>query len=230
MRTLGMLLTAAGALWGAGPGVIESLYIAKNFTLAADPDAKPWKGVTAVRMDNDRYGKLVPGHRTEIRSRWTRTHIYFLFSCEYRDLNLKPSPSLTSETNRLWEYDVAEVFVGSDYKNIHLYKEFQVSPQGEWVDLEIDTLNRSPDAWRWNSGFEVMARIDKGKRWWYGEMKIPFPAIDKRLPRDGLELRLNFYRLQGPGKGPNRVGLAWQPTHADNNHAPERFGTLRLRQ
>ena len=42
------------------------------------------------------------------------------------------------ETNELWNWDVAEVFIGSDFKNIRRYKEFEVSPQAEWVDLDVN--------------------------------------------------------------------------------------------
>jgi len=50
----------------------------------------------------------------------------------------------------------------------------------------------------WNSGYEVKARLDEAKKVWYGEMRIPFDKIDKRPPKSGNELRINFYRLQGP--------------------------------
>ena len=68
-------------------------------------------------------------------------HLYLLFICPYTELNLKPDPTTSVETPRLWNWDVAEAFIGSDYERIGRYKEFQVSPQGEWVDLDIDRDN-----------------------------------------------------------------------------------------
>ena len=65
------------------------------------------------------------------------------------------------------------------------------------------------------------------KKIWYGEMRIPFDKIDKRPPKSGNELRINFYRLQGPP--PNRSRITWRPTNSDNYHVPEAFGTLRLK-
>jgi hypothetical protein len=32
-------------------------------------------------------------------------------------------------------------FIGDDFKNIRRYKEFEVSPQGEWVDLDVNLDN-----------------------------------------------------------------------------------------
>jgi hypothetical protein len=203
-------------------------YSAKSdFALTADADAAAWKGVPGVFADKGRHGEIITNHRTEIRSQWTPKNLYFLFICPYEQLHLKPNPSMTTETNLLWEWDVAEVFIGTELDNIKHYTEFQVSPQGEWVDLDID---RKPNATRhdvsWNSGFEVKARIDRDKKVWFGAMRIPLAKIDRREPKDGLEMRINFYRIQGPG--PDRKMINWQPVNNDSFHTPEAFGRLRL--
>jgi cellulose/xylan binding protein with CBM9 domain len=197
-----------------------------DFALTADPDAPSWKGITGVIADKDREGKPVPGHRTEIRSRWTPGNLYLLFSAPYEQLNLKPNPSTDTETDKLWDWDVAEAFIGTDFANIKRYTEFQVSPQGEWVDLHIDRGQQPPahDV-GWNSGYEVKARLDRDKRVWYGEMRIPMKAIDTRAPRSGLEMRINLYRIQGPAP---RKHVNWQPVRNETFHTPEAFGTLRL--
>ena len=167
-------LLAASLLRARAPGTIASRYAASDFPLTADPHASQWINTPAVFAENGPRGEPVPGHRTEIRSRWTAASIYFLFICPYQELHLKPNPSQTSETNELWNWDVAEVFVGSDFQHITRYKEFEVSPQGEWVDLDIDRVNPLPEGgWLWNSGFAVKARIDARKKVWYGEMRIP---------------------------------------------------------
>ncbi len=206
---------------------IKSFHANSDFTLSADPNSNEWKGVKGVFADRGPRGDLTPGHRTEIRSRWTEKNLYLLFICPYEEFYLKSNPSTTTETNKLWEWDVSEVFIGTDFENIKRYTEFQVSPQGEWVDLDID---RGPDPpnhnWEWNSGFEVKAKIDRDKKIWYGEMRIPMEKIDKRKPRTGNVMRINFYRFQGPP--PNRKRIAWQPTGGDSYHVPEAFGLLKL--
>jgi hypothetical protein len=211
-----------------GPGRIESKRAPRDFPLTADPNASQWKRATSVWAENDARGTPTPGHKTEIRSLWTDKNLYFLFVCPYESLHLIPKPSTTSETNKLWEWDVAEIFVGADFENIRHYREFQVSPQSEWVDLDIDRDHPKPEGgWMWNSGFEVKGRIDAGKKIWYGEMRIPIHTIDSRPPRDGNEMRINFYRLQGPP--PNRKNIAWQPTNQRSHHVPEAFGRLVLK-
>ncbi len=221
-----ILLTAASA--GAdGPGKIISKHSESDFALTADPNAKQWKSVEGVFAGNDAMGKPVPGHRTEIRSRWTDKNLYLLFIQPYGKLYLIENPSTGTETNKLWDHDVAEVFIGSDFEHVRQYKELQVSPQGEWVDLEIDREHPKPEGgWLWNSGYKVKARVDKNAKIWYGEMQIPFASIDTRPPRAGNELRANFYRMQGPP--PDRLGIAWQPTNSKTYHVPEAFGRLVL--
>jgi hypothetical protein len=210
-----------------GPGIIVSHRAATDFTLTADPDASGWAGVSGIFMENGPKEEPVPGHRTEVRSRWTKNNVYFLFICPYQELRLHLNPSQTKETNQLWDWDVAEVFVGTNFDNIRRYKEFEMSPQGEWVDLDIDKSKpHIEDGWLWNSGFEVRARIDEANKVWYGEMRIPIKSIDKRPAAAGIEMRINFYRCQGAD--PRRKYLAWQPTHAATFHVPEAFGRMRL--
>jgi len=209
------------------PAVIDCYRAEANFPLTADPNAAAWKGVVGVFSERGPRGELTPGHRTEIRARWTDENLYLLFICAYEELFLKPDPTTTTETNRLWEWDVAEAFIGSDFANISRYTEYQVSPQGEWVDLDIDRgstpVNHDVG---WNSGYEVTAHIDKDRKVWYGAMRIPFDKLDTRAPKAGNELRVNFYRFQGPA--PDRKRIAWQPTYNDSYHTPEAFGLMRL--
>ncbi len=226
MRVL-LLFALTLAAYAESPGVAPSYRVKHDFPLTADPDSPGWKGVQGVFAEKGPRGEPAPGHRTEIRSRWSGKNLYLLYICPYQKLHLKPDPTTTQETNKLWEWDVAEVFIGTDFKNIRHYKELQVSPQGEWVDLDINRDNPMPDGgWRWNSGFTVKARLDEARKIWYGEFRIPFQSLDSRPPRKGNELRINFYRLQGPLE--DKTHVAWQPTGQPSYHVPEAFGRLRL--
>src|SRR4026208_1806624 len=115
MMKLFLLLLAALPLYADGPGVILSRYVKKDFALSADPSAPEWKSAGAVFAANGPKGDTTPGHRTEIRSRWSDKNLYLLFVCPYETLNLKPDPSTAAETNKLWDWDVAEAFIGSDF-------------------------------------------------------------------------------------------------------------------
>jgi len=218
---------ASGMVAPADRAVIESERTEQDAPLGLDPSSPFWKVSQPVYMEKDSFGKTVPSYRTEVRTRWTKNNLYFLFICPYEELYLKPSPDTQKETNELWNWDVAEVFIGSDFSNIKLYKEFEVSPQGEWIDLDIDL--RKPhheDGWTWNSGFEVKARIDPATHTWYGAMRIPMASIDARPAAAGNTMRINLFRSQGPPS--HRQEITWQPPMKDSFHVPERFGLIRL--
>lgn len=223
--TAGLLCSVL--VFAAGPPVATSSHADSDFALTADPSSPQWKNAPAIFAATDSHGNSVPGHRTEIRSRWTKDNLYVLFICPYQELYLKPNPTVTQETNKLWNWDVAEIFIGDDFQNIQRYKEFEISPQGEWVDLDIDRKQPLPEGgWLWNSSFHPKSRIDFSAKFWYGEMQIPWTSISSKPPQAGQEFRVNFYRMQGPP--PDRKKITWHPTNSDSFHVPEAFGILKL--
>jgi hypothetical protein len=204
-------------------------HVAKDSGPDTNPDSAFWRGAPSVSMTNDEFGNPVPGYKSEILSQWTDGNLYFLFICPYEELSLKPDPAMQTETYALWKWDVAETYIGSDFQNIRRYKEFEVSPQGEWVDLDINLdIPHNDDSWHWNSGFQVAGRVDASTKTWYGFMRIPYQAIDTRPAAVGNVLRINFYRMQGPPPESARKHILWQPTMRHTFHAPEAFGTLKL--
>jgi Carbohydrate family 9 binding domain-like len=226
MMKLLLLWLAVLPLAADGPGLLLSKYIDHDFELSADPASPVWKDASPVFAEKGPKGDPEPEHRTEIRSRWSNTDLYFLFVSPYQTLYLKPNPTANLETNKLWDWDVAEVFIGTDFQNIRRYKEFEVSPQGEWVDLDIDRDHPLAVGIAWNSGFTSKTRIDSDKKIWYCEMRIPIDTVDNRPPEPGLQMRVNLYRIEGAP--PHRVFIAWQPTGQATYHVPEAFGRLQL--
>jgi hypothetical protein len=199
---------------------------ASDWEPSADPQAPQWKDAPAVVAAQDRYGKPMPAARTEIRSRWTPDNLYFLFSASYESMYLKPSP-IKEETWGLWDFDVVEVFIGYELDRMERYKEFEVSPMEEWVDLDVDRARKDKAVdWRWDSGFRFRTRIDTANRKWYCEMRIPWKSIEARPVKAGNELRLNLYRIEGAP--PDRKYITWRAVNAPSFHTPEAFGRLRL--
>ncbi len=222
-----LIMTSVAVAKSADSGTFKSIRAAHDVPLETNPQSAFWREAAPVYLAVDNWGKVVPHYRSAVRSRWTEKNIYFLFVCPYDKLNLKPNPHPKTETNQLWNWDVAEVFIGSDFHNIRRYKEFEVSPQGEWIDLDVNLdVPHHEDGWVWNSGFQVSARIDREKKIWYGAMRIPFAAIDPQAPRAGTVFRVNMFRMQGPA--PDIKSIVWQPTMKETFHVPERFGQLEL--
>jgi hypothetical protein len=226
LKLLVFMIACSGQIIAATGG-IESTWSAQDVALDTNPASQFWRAIRPVYLELDPHGNQVPKYRSEVRTRWTSSNLYFLFICPFEQLNLNPDPQKSSETNQLWNWDVAEVFLGSDFHDIKHYKEFEISPQGEWIDLDIDLHKpHHEDGWTWNSGFVVSARIDREAHVWYGAMRIPYAAIDHRPAAPNNVLRINLFRSQGPAS--KHKEITWQPPMSDTFHVPERFGLLKL--
>jgi hypothetical protein len=222
-----VVLIAVAQVQTVDSAVFKSVYSAHDVPLTTDPRAAFWRAAVPVYAEGDTQGRPVPGYRTEVRSRWTTKNLYLLYVCPYEELNLKPAPNAATETNQLWNWDVAEIFLGSDFQNIRHYKEFEVSPQGEWIDLDVDlSLPHHEVGWVWNSGFQVTARIDRKAKIWFGAMRVPFTALSAQPPEVGTIFRTNLLRSQGAPE--HQKLIAWQAPMSSTFHTPERFGKLQL--
>ncbi len=221
------LLSGAIHAGAADDSAFRSVYAARDVALDTDAQSAFWQGAASVYAEVDPWGHPVPAYRTRISSRWTKKNLYLLFECPYEELYLKPSPDAVHETNQLWNWDVAELFIGSNFNNIRRYYEFEVSPQQEWIDLDVNLdLPDHTVGWTWNSGFQVSARIDPNAKIWYAVMRIPFKAIDRRRPVAGRIFRANLFRSQGPPR--HRKEIVWQATMSNTFHVPDKFGQLVL--
>ena len=197
--------------------------------LSLDPDASVWKHAASESMYKDCSRQIdYPHLKSEIRAFWTDTDLYFLFRCPYTVLNLFLPASNSGPRVGLWDRDVVEMFLGDDWTNIRHYREFEIAPTGDWIDLAIDLDHKSYNH-DWRSGWHTMARIDEANKVWYAAARIPLSAISAKPVQDGTKWRMNLYRIDGLGADPQRHFLCWQPTcvqNRDPNHVPEHFGTL----
>jgi mono/diheme cytochrome c family protein len=169
-----------------------------------------------------------PALRTQVRSFWTDTHLYLLFTCPYKELNLFLPAQNGGPRDKLWDRDVVEMFLGDDWTNIRHYREFEIAPTGDWIDLAIDLDRESYDQ-SWRSGWTTAARIDETAHVWYAAARIPLSAVSSSPVKPGTKWRANLYRIEGQGPDARRHFLCWQPTcvvNRDPNHVPENFGTL----
>ena len=212
---------------------MRSLRLAEDFTPDGNLTKEAWKAAPRVRFDHDWTGKrLFPQASTEVASRWSKTAIYFAFWCRYTKLNVYAGEDPGRERWELWERDVVEVFLNPQPERVHHYYEFEVSPNNQWLDLEID-LDKTPfnDA-SWNSGFEHQTRIDAQHHLWTCEMRIPFKNMTLQGGgiAPGMEWRLNLFRADGEGDDAHRRLLAWSPLPGAkaNFHTPNRFGIIRF--
>jgi len=229
MRLLIAFLFLFGAALAVAGDTIEArLWIAPT-TLDARLVKPMWKKARPVTFRHDWRGDALVGHETTVRALWTADELWLLFQCGYDNLTISQDPQAAKETDKLWDIsDVAEAFIAPNPGDIMRYKEFQVSPVGQWIDLHIDRETKNHDA-TWHSGFRSVARIDAPGNTWWAEMAIPLKAFGAQPPTVGTRWRLNFFRIE---HGPPRRHIAWQPTHTPQPsfHVPQAFGWLEFKK
>lgn len=204
-------------------------HVAGDPQLSLDPNDGMWRNASSQTISKDCSRKIdYPRIRTTVRAFWTDHDLYLLFECPYIELNLLLPANNSSERVGLWDRDVVEMFLGADWTNIRKYREFEIAPTGDWIDLAIDLDHQSYDH-NWRSGWHTAARIDKANHTWYAAARIPLSAVSANPVTAGTKWRVNLYRIDGRGPDPQRHFLCWQPTcvqNRDPNHVPEHFGTL----
>jgi hypothetical protein len=197
--------------------------------LSAEPSSPIWAGAASTDMLKDCTRSFdYPEIKSEVKAFWTDDDLYLLFICPYKKLNLFLPANNSGPRDKLWDRDVVEMFLGSDWKTITHYREFEIAPTGDWIDLAIDLQKKNYDQ-NWRSGWKTAARIDEKARIWYAAARIPLRSITVDPVKVGSRWRMNLYRIEGLGPDEKRHFLCWQPTcvlNRDPNHVPENFGSL----
>ena len=145
------------------------------------------------------------------------------FECRYRELHTFEACEPTGRRDHLWDRDVAEAFLQPDPSRERFYKEFEVSPNGMWIDLDIFAGSRAD----LKSGLQRSVVLNQPAHIWTAELTIPMRCLTARFDPTAL-WRANFYRIEGEQEP--RAYLAWRPTHTPqpNFHVPGAFGRLRF--
>jgi hypothetical protein len=126
---------------------------------------------------------------------------------------------------------VVEAFINPQPERFLHYYEFEVAPNDQWIDLEID-LSKTPmnDA-GWDSHFEHATKVDAEHKVWVAEMRIPVKSMKASAIQPGDEWRLNLYRCDGPGDDTRRRFMSWSALPAGPNssfHQPASFGIIKF--
>src|SRR5690348_11442942 len=100
--------------------------------------APAWARAHPISFCHDWQGKNPdPLRETEVRILWSPEKLYLRFQCRYRELYVFEDSDPNRRRDYLWDRDVAEAFLQPDPSHERNYKEFEVSPNGMWVDLDI---------------------------------------------------------------------------------------------
>jgi len=208
---------------GAATAVVAA-HIDHDLRLDARHAVPEWQRATAVSFCSDWQGKNSdPGLNTEVQVLWSEHNLYLRFESRYRELFLFEDSDANGRRDHLWDRDVAEAFLQPHPSRERYYREFEVSPNGMWIDLDIFPGGLAD----LKSGLQRSVFIDHDSHTWTAELAIPLTAITSNFDPAAV-WHANFYRIEG-SKEP-RTYLAWRPTNTPepNFHVPSAFGTLRF--
>lgn len=204
----------------------EAVAVANRMLEPGDADGLPketaWEKAAPLRFSADWQGKNAdPARETEVRLLWTPETLFLRFSSKYRTITVFRDAEANGRRDELWDHDVAEAFLQPELSNLRRYKEFEVSPNGFWIDLDIAPGEKRD----LKSGLKRRVSLDEAKKMWTAELAIPMKSLVKTFDR-AAAWRVNFYRVEG-SKEP-RFYSAWRPTGTamPNFHVPEAFGEL----
>jgi hypothetical protein len=209
---------------------IQSRFSPEGFTPDGNLDKEVWRKAEWVSFDHDMSGqKSYPQAATEVASFWTANYVYFAFRCKYTTLNIYEGEDPAKERWELWNRDVAEVFINPQPEHVNHYYEFEVAPNNQWIDLEIDKDKDPFNDAGWDSHFQHATRVDEKNKVWACEMRIPVPTMNAPHLNADSEWRINFYRADGPGGDSQRRFMCWSTIPEGRSfHVPTRFGIIRF--
>ena len=198
-------------------------YIKKDFPIG-DLENKNWDKAKSIVIDKYWSGESAPKERQfKAKLLWSDTAIYVRFEANQSEpLVISENANLKTKTKGLWDRDVCEIFLAPDKKEFRKYFEFEIAPNGEWIDLGI---YQKPDEritdWDYASGMQSKSLIDKDKVWM--AIKVEWTAFGT-IPKKGDVWLGNIFRCIGAGE--TRGYLAWSPTitNLPSFHVPEKFG------
>jgi alpha-galactosidase len=204
----------------------EAAAVAVRMQESADlegfPKESAWKQSQTLRFSADWQGKNAdPERRTEVQLLWTPETLFLCFRAKYRVITVFSDAEPNGRRDQLWDRDVAEVFLQPDPSVPRRYKEFEVSPNGFWIDLDIAPGEKHD----LKSGLRRRVVLNEAARIWVAELALPMNCLVEHFD-PSVTWRVNFYRVEGADEP--RFYSAWRPTGTavPNFHVPEAFGEL----
>ncbi|MDQ7821537.1 MAG: carbohydrate-binding family 9-like protein [Candidatus Eremiobacteraeota bacterium] len=188
-----------------------------------------WAGAPPAELSYYDGSTLPAGIETSVRCLWDTEFLYVLFRGMYEELRLAPPGTprdpATGKTPLLWQLsDVFEVFAGPRARDLRIYREFQASPDGRFIDVALDASGERRIAdFSWHSGVQVHSSVHGEESLWESLFIIPWEAFSSS-PLKERRWQGNFYRVSGCPE--NAAYCAWSSVGKIDFHQPGFFGDL----
>jgi alpha-galactosidase len=222
-------------VWRMNPTVPRSMSelptaIASRFASQPDkegfPDNNAWGNCSPLRFAHDWKGENADSARsTDVRLLWTPETLFVRFEAKYRTITVFTDAREDGWRNELWNRDVVEVFLQPDSRETWKYKEFEVSPNGFWIALDISGAGKK----ELRNMLRRRVVQNATATTWTAELAIPMRSLTPDFD-ETQTWGVNFFRVEGEAE--LRFYSAWSPTHSQepNFHVPGAFGKLVFRE
>ena len=172
---------------------VAAVRLANPRDTAGFPAPEAWERAAPVRFEADWQGRNAdPERETEVRLLWTVETLFLRFRAHYRTITVFPDAEPNGRRDQLWDRDVAEAFLQPDYSNLRKYKEFEVSPNGFWIDLDIAPEEKHD----LKSGLKRRVVLNERSEIWTAELAIPMRSLVAGFDST-MTWRANFYHVEG---------------------------------
>jgi hypothetical protein len=200
--------------------VMQANRVRTDFQLTGDLKKSVWQKARPVTVEYQLFDyQARPEISTTVRALWSERYLYLGYDCPFTELTVFEPANLKGERKGLWDRDVVEAFIGSDSLDPQRYTEYEVAPTNERLDLALGPGEKELE---WNSGFASAVKVDRKRKMWTAELRIPIAALALAAPHSGTRWRINLYRHDIAHK----TFLAWSPTLTRTAHTPAKFGYL----
>ena len=156
--------------------------IARDFKPDGRLREREWSRATPFRLEQEAVdGRARPEISTTCRVLWSDQFLYLAYECpftELTDFGKARSGERVSKEGSLWDKDVVEFFCAPDPSQLNHYTEYEWAPNNEALDLR---LRRPESDFAWSSGMEWQVRVDRGRKVWTSEVRIPLSALSETL-------------------------------------------------
>lgn len=189
----------------------------------------PWQTITPLPPFILADGSGPARDQTSVRLAYDDEALYVRFDCDDRDI----WGEATARDSKIFDEEVVELFIAPGVDTPVDYYEFEVSPLGTLLDLNLHSPDGDRRTMQGNFGWDCPGLRWRAERYdadnhWRAYLVVPWRSIGAptQLP---TTWRANFYRIERP-RGAAPEFSAWSPTMSDppDYHRPAYFGTLLL--
>jgi hypothetical protein len=193
----------------------------------------PWEELSPLPPFILANGSASAQQQTAVRIAYDAENFYVRFDCEDTDI----WGEATARDSRIFDEEVVELFIAPGEDHPTYYYEFEVSPIGTLLDLDVHSPDLDRRTLRGNfawdcPGLQWSAERNDEANHWRAYLVVPWSSIGAKSGPNGVtpqNWRANFYRIERP-RGEAPEFSCWSPTMSEpaDYHRPAYFGHLRL--